>query len=420
MSNFKLIFSIAKALLLARWRQTLVAAIGVTFSITMFIGLLGFMGGLNSLLDGLILNRTPHIRLYNDIKPNPVQPVYLDSQFRHSYNFIHSVKSTNSRKEIRNAAAILQSLQKDERVTGLTPKFSTPVFFNDGNAEISGVVNGIDAAAESRLFHITDYIIAGSILDIDKVPNSIVLGKGLADKLLVNMGDVVQVTTSKGEQFPLKVVGLYQLGIQELDKTQSFASLNTVQKLTGNPANFITDIQIKIKDMAMAPSMAKEYAALYKTDAEDIQTANAQFETGSFVRTLISYAVGITLLVVAGFGIYNILNMMIFEKMDSIAILKATGFAGKDVQKIFLTIALSIGFFGGLLGLLLGYGTSYGIDQIPFNTASLPKVTTYPVEYNPWYYVIGSSFSLITTFLAGWFPARKASKIDPVVIIRGK
>lgn len=71
--------------------------------------------------------------------------------------------------------------------------------------------------------------------------------------------------------------------------------------------------------------MAKEYAQLFQTSAEDIQTTNAQFETGSFVHSLISYAVGITLLIVAGFGIYNILNMMIYEKMPFIAILKATG-----------------------------------------------------------------------------------------------
>ena len=170
----------------------------------------------------------------------------------------------------------------------------------------------------------------------------------------------------------------------------------------------------------MAPAMAKEYAALFKTDAEDIQTANAQFETGSFIRTLISYAVGITLLVVAGFGIYNILNMMIYEKMDTIAILKATGFSGKDVKNIFLSIALSIGFFGGLAGLLFGFGLSSVIDQIPFTTASLPTVKTYPVDYSPAFYFIGAIFSLVTTYLAGWFPSRKASKTDPVIIIRGK
>ncbi len=77
--NTKLIVSIAKALLLARWKQTMVAAIGVTFSITMFIALLSFMAGLNDLLDGLILNRTAHIRLYNEIQPNKNQPVNSSS-----------------------------------------------------------------------------------------------------------------------------------------------------------------------------------------------------------------------------------------------------------------------------------------------------------------------------------------------------
>ena len=57
--KFNLIASISMSLLLARWKQTLVAAVGVTFIITMFITLLGFMSGLNDLLDGLILNRTP-------------------------------------------------------------------------------------------------------------------------------------------------------------------------------------------------------------------------------------------------------------------------------------------------------------------------------------------------------------------------
>jgi lipoprotein-releasing system permease protein len=82
--NTKLIISIAKSLLLARWKQTLIAAIGVTFSITMFITLLSF-NRLNDLLDGLILNRTPHIRLYNEIKPNINQPINLSQRFSKSY-----------------------------------------------------------------------------------------------------------------------------------------------------------------------------------------------------------------------------------------------------------------------------------------------------------------------------------------------
>lgn len=418
--NVRLIFRIARSLLLARWKQTLVAAIGVTFSITMFIALLGFMTGLNDLLDGLILNRTPHVRLYNEVKPNVHQPINEADGFKDSYNFIRSIKSSNSRQEIYNSGIILQTLGQDTRVLGVAPKITAQVFFNDGMVSITGVINGIDVEAESNLFHFSDYVVEGNPLDIKNVSNSIILGKGLADKLLANIGDVVQVTTSKQQQFSLKVVGFFQSGLLEFDKVQSYATLATTQKILGKSSNYITDIQVRLRDINTAPPLAREYAQLFQSDAEDIQTANAQFETGSFVRSLISYAVGITLLIVAGFGIYNILNMMIYEKMDSIAILKATGFAGRDVNYIFMVIALSIGIFGGMVGLGFGFLMSVMIDQIPFNTASLPTIKTYPVNYNPVFYFIGGIFSIVTTWLAGWAPARKASKIDPVIIIRGK
>lgn len=418
--NYKLIADIAKSLLLARWKQTLVAAIGVTFSITMFIALLSFMTGLNDMLDGLILNRTPHIRLYNEIKPNQHQPINEHQDYKSSYNFIQSIKSGNNRQELYNSAAILKMLEGDSRVQGFAPKITSQVFFNAGTNDITGVINGINVEAETKLFHFKDYVTAGTATDISKVSNSIILGKGMADKLLANIGDVIQLTTVKGERFPLKVVGFFQSGLMEFDKVQSYASLSTVQKIMGKPSNYITDIQVKLIDIKTAPPIAKEFSKLFQVDAEDIQTANSQFETGTFVRTLISYAVGITLLIVAGFGIYNILNMMIYEKMDSIAILKATGFSGRDVKRIFILIALSIGFFGGMFGLLFGYLLSATIDQVPFKTASLPTIKTYPINYNLFFYIIGGSFSLITTYLAGWFPSRKASKIDPVIIIRGK
>ncbi|NDK55613.1 ABC transporter permease [Pontibacter fetidus] len=418
--NVKLIFGIARSLLLARLGQTLVAAIGVAFSIAMFVTLLGFMNGLNDLLDGLILNRTPHVRLYNEIKPSEDQPINSASGYKDSYNFISSVKSGISRQEIYNSGPITEALKNDPRVLGVAPKLTAQVFFNEGTIDITGVINGVDVEEEMRLFKFRDYVTAGSAIDAKNIANSIVLGKGLAEILAADIGDVVQVTTVQGERFPLKVVGYFQSGIQEIDKVQSYASIVTTQKLLGKPANYITDIQVKLNDLNMAPAVAKEYEQKFGIDAEDIQTANSQFETGSNVRSIISYAVGITLLVVAGFGIFNILNMMIYEKMDSIAILKATGFSGRDVNRIFLLIALSIGFFGGVVGLIAGFGFSVIIDNIPFNTAALPTIKTYPVNYSPIFYFIGGVFSIITTYLAGFFPARKASKIDPVEIIRGK
>ncbi|MEN9730392.1 MAG: hypothetical protein RLZ91_1510 [Bacteroidota bacterium] len=416
--NIKLIIQVSISLLLARWKQTLVAAVGVTFSIAMFVTLLGFMNGLNDLLDGLIMNRTAHIRLYHDINVSKVQPIDLLSP--QTKNFVRSVKPKNQRLEIYNSAQIIQAIKQDERVLGVAPKINAQVFYNVGSVDLTGVINGIDPDEENRLFMFSDYVTTGNYLDLKNIPNSIILGKGVADKMAANIGDVVQVTTSKGERLQLKVVGFFQSGLQDLDRVQSYCSINTTQKLLGVSNNYITDIQVKLKNILQAPAMAVEYQRYYETDAIDIQQANSQFETGSSVRTIISYAVGVTLLVVAGFGIYNILNMMIYEKMDSIAIMKAIGFSGNDVNLVFIFIALSIGIFGGAMGLLAGFGLSNIIDNIPFNTDSLPTIKTFPINYNPMFYIIGATFSIVTTYFAGYFPARKASKIDPVIIIRGK
>ena len=418
--TLKLLSSISFSLVLARWRQTLVAAVGVTFSITMFVALLSFMTGLNDLLDGLILNRTPHIRLYKEIKPSKLQPINLSPEFKEHYNFVSSIKPKNERLELYNAGGIIAALRNDTKVMGVAPKVTAQVFYNVGVLDINGVIDGIDPEEENRLFRFSDYVVDGQYIDLKNTQNSIILGKGIAEKMLVQSGDVIQVTTSKGTQVSLKVVGLFQSGILEIDKVQSYCSLKTTQRLIGQNATYITDLQIKLKEIAFAPQLSKHYAALFQADAIDIQTANAQFETGSGIRTLISYSVGITLLIVAGFGIYNILNMMIYEKMDSIAILKAVGFSGSDVNAIFIMIASAIGIVGGLVGLALGWAVSAIIDEVPFDTASLPSIKTYPINYNPKIYMIGLAFSIITTYLAGYFPSRKASKIDPVIIIRGK
>lgn len=417
--NYKLILNIALHLLRARLKQTIVAAIGVTFSIAMFISLVSFMNGLNDLLDGLMLNRTPHVRLYNEIKPTANQPIDLSNRYKNTTNFIRSVKPKDRGKSIYNGIPIIKALKEDKRIIDVAPKVVAPVFFNSGTIEISGVVNGIAILAEEKLFQTSDYIIEGKITDLVQ-NNSIIIGKGLADKMLLIVGDRIKVTTSKGNLATLKVVGISQIGIAEIDDTMSYTSLDTAQKMLGEATNYITDIQIKLYDMASAPVVAKELQATYQLDTIDYQTANSQFETGSSVRTIISYAVGIVLLIVAGFGIYNILNMMIYEKMDSIAILKATGFSGNDVKWIFVSLSIIIGLAGGIFGLIFGFIFTSIIDVIPFETAALPTVKTYPINFNILYYIIGIVFALFTTAIAGLFPALKASKVDPVEIIRGK
>ena len=415
-----LLLRIALTHLTSRVKQSSVAALGVTFGIATFIILVSFMTGLNGMLDGLVLNRTPHVHIYNAIEVSEKQPLDLLQQTQDGLNVVANIKPKISQKRIHNAKAISNMLSRDKRVRGVTPQVSAQGFYLAGSIQLNGVINGMQVMDEVRLFNFGDYIVEGSPEALARNQESILLGAGVAKKLSVKVGDRVQIGNIDGQIYNLKVVGIYQSGMADFDNVQSFANIKTVQKILGEGVNYITDINVKLHDMSLAPKLSKELSSQFDLTAVDIQAANAQFEAGTSIRNIITYAVSITLLLVAGFGIYNILNMLIYEKMNDIAILKAMGFSGNDVKWVFMYQAMLIGLVGGFLGLIIGYGFSVAIDYAPFETEALPTIKTYPVNHNPLYYVIGVVFALSATFFAGYLPAKKARNIDPVDIIRGQ
>jgi len=389
MNRFQLLLDISFTHLTSKIKQTTVAALGVMFGIGMYIIMMSFMTGLNLLLDGLVLNRTPHIQVYNKTEPTEIQPAMRHRTFRDDVLVIHSIKPKSKLNRIHNALPILSDLRKDNRIKGVTPQTK-------------------------------DYIVEGDANSLNRRKNSILLGAGIAKKLSLSVGDHLQVVSTTGVNYTLNIGGIFQSGLAEIDDAQSYVNLKMAQQILGVGTNYITRIHVKLHDISDAVPLSRTMENLYEIKALDIGKANAQFDTGTNIRTLISYAVSITLLIVAGFGIYNILNMLIYEKMDDIAILKATGFSGRDIMFIFIFQAIMIGLIGGVLGLFLGYSVSLIIDGISFVTDALPTIKTYPINYDPMFYIGGFSFALICTFLAGYLPALKASKIDPVEIIRGK
>lgn len=418
--RLRLLLSISKTHLLSRKKQSITAAMGVMFGIGTYVIMMGFMEGLNGLLDGLILNRTPHIHLYNEVSPTAIQPIDRVSDYDQKIHFINSINPKKTQSKIHNALPIIDYLNRQSYVLGITPQVKVQSFYLGGSTQLNGVLIGADVEKEKSFYHLSDYILNGTVEDLTRTDKGILLGVGVAKKLALKVGDYVQVTSRTSEIITLKIVGFFQSGMSEIDNVQSYVNLKMAQRIFGESKDYITDINIKLQDIELAPEIANSLSKKFGITATDIQTANAQFETGSTVRTLISYAVSITLLIVAGFGIYNILNMLIFEKMNDIAILKATGFSGIDVQWIFMSQAIIIGLVGGLAGLCLGYGVSVIIDNTSFETPALPTIKTYPIDYSIKFYFIGVTFALISTFFAGWFPSRKALKIDPVDIIRGQ
>jgi lipoprotein-releasing system permease protein len=403
-----------------RKRQTIVASLGVAFGIAAYIIMMSFMTGLNGLLDGMILNRTPHVHVFNDVTISKYQPIDHSDRYRDHQRIVSSVRPEKTQPRVKNATVLSAELESLPEVKAVTPMVRAQGFYLGGATKLSASLMGVDPELEARFYQLNDYVVQGSASDLKSTSNGIILGKGVAEVLSLSIGDNIQIGSPEGNIFQFKIVAFYQSGLADIDKVQSYINLKSAQRLMGESVNYITDLNVKLHDMSGAPDLAKSLERSYDVQAVDIQTANAQFETGSSVRTLISYAVSITLLIVAGFGIYNILNMLIYEKMNDIAILKATGFSGKDVQRIFLSQAMIIGLIGGVIGIFVGYLVSWLISKTPFDTEALPTIKTYPVNFDPVFYVIAVIFALLFTFLAGFLPSLKAKRIDPVDIIRGQ
>lgn len=418
--NPQLLIYIAGKHISSRLRQSVIAALGVTFGVGMFITLSTFMTGLNSLLDSLTMDRTPHIHLYKEVGPSAQQPLNLSETYGDDLLVISSIKPKRQQNRIAAASSMIRSIRSYPEVRGVSPQVTSQVFYSAGAIDLNGVVTGIDVAEEARLFPFEDYVVEGSTRALERDDNAIILGYGVARKLSTGIGGRVQLVSATGNRVSLKVAGLYLSGMSEVDDSQSFVNIGTARRLLGESSGYVTAINVKLFDIEKALPLAQHFAKLYHIKALDIGTANAQFDTGTSIRNLITYVVSITLLLVAGFGIYNILNMFIREKMNDIAILKATGFSGKEVKTIFMIQAMTIGVFGGISGLLLGWGLSALIDRTPFEMESLPTITTYPVNFSPLFFIIGFVFALVASFFAGYLPANKAMKMDPVDVLRGK
>ncbi|MBX2900635.1 MAG: ABC transporter permease [Cyclobacteriaceae bacterium] len=417
-SSLGLSLTIARVHLVSKPKQTIIAMLGVTFGIGMFIALIGLMTGLNDFTEEITMTSSPDIHIYNDITES--RPSLLEMINPQGLNVVHNQKPKNETAKLRGASRMLEVLRKDSRIYGVAPMITSQVFYNFGPTQLNGQLQGVEILEEDKLFDLKSKMKAGKLEDLLAFHEGIIMGSGLARKLNLAKGDRVVITTPQGFTRTLKVVGIFQIGIGAVDNVRSYANMSMVQTILQQDKSYVTDINIKLNNREMAQPIARELQANFVYKAEDWQTANATFLTGNYIRNIITYAVSFTLLVVAGFGIYNILNMTIYNKMKDIAILKAMGFAGVDVRSIFMIQSLVIGLLGALLGITVGFVLSYLISKAPFNGGDVVSLDHFPVNFKLKYYITGIVFGLTTTAIAGYMPSRKAGRIDPIEILRGQ
>jgi lipoprotein-releasing system permease protein len=374
-----------------------------------------FMNGVNNAQTDITFTSMSHIRVYNDPAG---EPTILLSQKNASdtLNMVSNARHINYTEGILNADEVKQVLQKNKNIVAITEQVNQNVFFRNGVTKVSGSLSGIDVVNEIQMFNTTEYITEGNLYDLEKRSDAVVLGSGLADKLSASIGDNISLTTSDGVNKIFKVVGLLETGSGSVDKSRAIISINTARQLLSKNKSYATDVMANVKDYNDAKIIANEVCPDIKYKTEAWQEGNAQLESANTLRDIIAIAVSLTILIVAGFGIYNIMNMTVSEKIREIAILKAMGFDGKDIVHIFLVQSVIIGLIGGFIGLLLGFAVAFIVDSIPFKIASFD---TLPITYLPSDYILAMVFGLAITFIAGYLPARKASKVDPVEILRG-
>jgi lipoprotein-releasing system permease protein len=373
------------------------------------------MKGTNDYFEKMSFTNTPHIKLFNENKvaDNHMLRTFLNDA---SEKILVNPKQLQQSQGLTNPYGIIAQLRRNKEISGITPQVTGNVIYTSGSVELPGNIAGVDIEEENLMFDVQGNMVAGSLHDLNRVQNSILVGKGIADKLSLHVGDNITVRAGNGNLVIMRVVGIFATTVRAVDETKSYANIARVQSLIGKDRSYVTEIKINLKDYNRANIVAREIETITGYKAEDWIKANEQLKAGFKVRAVILNSVIGVILLVAGFGIYNILNMTIYEKIKEIAILKAQGFSGRAVTSIFLQQAVFIGILGGIVGLTLGFSLTYLVSRIYIGAGSLKYL---PMSFYIPHYLEALMFGIFTTIAAGYFPARKASKVDPVTIIRG-
>ncbi|MGK0447447.1 MAG: lipoprotein-releasing system permease protein [Polaribacter sp.] len=402
---------IAFAHLTSRPKQTFVAILSVLFGVSMYIFMNGFMGGVNEMQTEMTFSSLAHIRIYNEVDTK-VKNLIIDDE--NTVTNVRNAKAIQYSNGIKNATKIMDELKNNKNIIAMTSQVNLNGTFKNGSVEVIGQISGIDVVNENRMFGMKRYVISGNWDDLARSNNNIVIGIEMAKKLNLALNDLISITTTSGIIKNYSIVCILKTGLKGVDGTKVFIKKSAALQLTSNNRNYASDIQINIPDFNKATTLSNSLKGIpYKV--ESWQQSNGQIVASTALRNIIALAVSIVILIVAAFGIYNIMNMTVNEKIKEIAILKALGFGGKDVIQIFLTQAIVIGLFGGLFGVGLGYIIASAVSNVPFQ---MPGIDTMPMLFNVSDYITAFLFGLLLTVLAGYLPAKKAANLDPVSIFR--
>jgi lipoprotein-releasing system permease protein len=216
----------------------------------------------------------------------------------------------------------------------------------------------------------------------------------------------------------MKIVGLFRTGIQNVDQASGFTLLKVNQVLQ-NRSNVINQILLRLEDVRQAEPLARQIEARFGDRTESWEEQNRNILTVFVIQNAIMYSVVGAILLVAAFGIYNIISTVVFEKTRDIAILKSLGFTEGDIQRLFLVQGIIAGILGAIVGCLLGALMVEALAQVRFGTETPAGNDRFILARDWRVYVAASLFAVGAAGIAAVIPARRASRLDPVQVVRG-
>lgn len=412
-----MIFSIAFHYLLYRKQQMIIAVLGVMLGVGFFIGISGMMQGMHTYLTQKLVDTAPHIKITDEFRNPHMQP--LEQTYPDALRVLHGLQPKQETRGIRNALRMAGALREMKGVE-VSPVLQGNVFFRFGGKDFASSIVGIDPAREKTASNVERDMQQGTLDNLLSNPNGVIIGVGLADRMQARYGDRLNVTSAAGIVRQMKIVGIFETGDTLTDNRISYAVLKKVQILENKP-DTVNQINLRIKDVDAAPQMAQEIEARFKYKAESWQEAFASVFQLFRVQDTIMYSTVTTILMVAGFGIYNIISTSVNEKSKDIAILKSMGFSQGDLIGIFLVQGILIGVVGMIMGFGLGAILLEAISKIDMNfgKVAVVKMQGFPVFRSPWLFAGAGALALFSAMLSAIIPARRAARLHPVDIIRG-
>jgi lipoprotein-releasing system permease protein len=395
-----------------RARQTLVAVLGVATGVGFSIVMASLMEGSQADFTRQLIDALPHITVTDERRQAPQQPAEV------AYDAVemHGLTPEVRRRGIKNPMAIMATLEG--WVPGaVAPATKTQALIRYAGRDVAATVQGIDPQREPKVSMLATQMRKGKLGSLYTATNAIVLGTRLAEKIGARIGSNITVQTTDGARISAQVVGLFRSGVRSVDETTAYVLVKTAQILA-QQTGLVNEIRLRVADPMVAREVSQRIERETGYKSISWQEAHEDLLSAFVVRNIIMYTVVGAILLVASFGTYNIISTITHEKTRDIAILKSLGLREGTVRTIFVLEALVIGAIGAIAGWMLGYALTLALGAVEIKSPFI-DATRLPLVYSVLHYAVATGVALASSLVAGYFPARKASRLHPVDIIRG-